>query len=149
LACDFAPGAAGLNDVYIVASRVDGLDSGAYYHRREEQSLELLKHGDFSDDAAYLTLEQDLGGDSSATLFFMADLDHVLSRLGNRGYRSAQIEAGVMLGKAYIAAYSLGRGATGLTFYDDDVTEFFSPHAAGKSCTVVVAIGVPGKRPML
>jgi SagB-type dehydrogenase family enzyme len=149
LACDFAPGTTQLNDVYIIVSRVDGLDSGAYYHRRQEQSLELLRHGDFSNDAAYLTLEQDLGGDSSATLFYMTDLDSVLSRLGNRGYRSAQIEAGVLLGKAYIAAYALGRGATGLTFYDDDVTAFFSPHAAGKSCTVVVAIGVPGKRPIV
>ncbi len=29
----------------------------------------------------------------------------------------------------YLCAYAQGRGATGLTFFDDDVTEFFSPHA--------------------
>jgi SagB-type dehydrogenase family enzyme len=149
LACDFAAGGAQLNDVYVIANRIDGLASGAYYYRRREQSLELVKQGEFSRDAAYLTLEQDLGGDSSATLFYMADLDRILRQLGNRGYRSAHIEAGVMLGKAYIAAYALGRGATGLTFYDDEVTGFFSPHAAGKSCTLVVAIGIPGKRPIV
>jgi SagB-type dehydrogenase family enzyme len=146
LACDFAPGGIQLNDVYIIVNRIDGLASGAYYYRRDEKSLELLKQGEFSADASYLTLEQDLGGDSSATLFYMADLDRVLSQLGNRGYRSAQIEAGIIGGRAYLAAYALGRGATGLTFYDDDVTAFFSPHAAGKSCTLVVAIGVPGRQ---
>jgi hypothetical protein len=29
-----------------------------------------------------------------------------------------------------------------LTFYDDDVTEFFSPHAEGKSAIFVMALGV-------
>jgi len=32
-------------------------------------------------------------------------------------------------------------GATGLTFYDDDVTRFFSPHAEGKSAIFLVAVG--------
>jgi SagB-type dehydrogenase family enzyme len=137
-----------LNEIYLIANRIDGLDPGAYYYRRKEKSLELIKSGDFSKQAAYLTLDQPLGGDASATIFFMADLKSVLGRLGNRGYRAVQMEAGVIGGKMYLGAYALGRGATGLTFYDDDVTEFFSPHAAGKSCIFVTSIGVPGKRPI-
>ncbi len=43
----------------------------------------------------------------------------------------------------YLCAYAQGLGATGLTFFDDDVTEFFSPHAENKSCLFVVALGVP------
>jgi len=35
--------------------------------------------------------------------------------------------------------------ATGLTFYDDEVTQFFSPHAAGKSVTMLVAVGKNAK----
>ena len=115
-------------------------------YRQAERALELLKPGDFSEKASYLTLEQPLGGDASATIFFMADLKTVFASLGNRGYRAAQLEAGIIGGKIYLAAYALGRGATGLTFFDDDVTEFFSPHAAGKSCMLVVSVGVPGKR---
>jgi hypothetical protein len=42
-----------------------------------------------------------------------------------------------------LAAYALGRGATGLTFYDDDTTKFFSPHAVGKSPILMAAVGVP------
>ncbi|HET9533126.1 MAG TPA: hypothetical protein VFQ92_22410, partial [Blastocatellia bacterium] len=115
---------------------------------REEKALESIKSGDFSERAAYLTLEQPLGGDSSATIFFMADLEGLLSRLGNRAYRAVQMEAGIIGGRLYIGAYALGRGATGLTFYDDDVTEFFSPHAKGKCCIFVTSFGVPGKRPL-
>ncbi|HKN13720.1 MAG TPA: hypothetical protein VJX68_11055, partial [Candidatus Binatus sp.] len=66
-----------------------------------------------------------------------------LGALGNRGYGDAHLEAGILGGRAYLAAYSLGRGATGLTFYDDDTTKFFKPHAAGKSPLLMIALGVP------
>ena len=135
-----------LNDLYLIVNRVDGLEPGAYFYRRGDRALELLKPGDFSRKASYLTLEQDLGGDASATIFFMTDLRAVLASFGNRGYRAAQMEAGIIGGKMYLTAYALKRGATGLTFYDDDVTDFFSPHATRKSCMLVVSVGVPGKR---
>ncbi|MEK6324646.1 MAG: SagB/ThcOx family dehydrogenase [Acidobacteriota bacterium] len=141
-----ARGGTPLNDLYAIVNRVDGLPPGAYFYRREDRALELLKPGDFSTRAAYLTLDQDLGGDASVTFFFMADLKTVLEAYGNRGYRAAQMEAGIIGGKMYLTAYALKRGATGLTFYDDDVTEFLSPHAKGKSCMFVVSVGVPGKR---
>ena len=36
-------------------------------------------------------------------------------------------------------------GASRLTFFDDEVTEFFSPHAAGKSVMFLVALGHPDR----
>jgi SagB-type dehydrogenase family enzyme len=142
---DFSPGRSRINDIYVIATRVDGLEPGAYVFRGDTREIEQLRAGDFSERAAYLSLDQDLGGDGGATLFFMADLDPVLKSLGNRAYRAVQMEAGIIGGKAYLAAYALGIGATGLTFYDDDVTGFFSPHSKDKSCIFETAIGVPGK----
>jgi hypothetical protein len=140
------------NDVYFVANDVGGLEPGSYYFnpssQQAEPAFELLKRGSFRKEARYLTLEQDLGGDASVTFFLMSNLGQTLAALGNRGYRVAQMEAGIIAGKMYLAAYALGRGATGLTFYDNDVTEFFSPHAADKSCMLAVSVGVPGKRPL-
>ena len=46
----------------------------------------------------------------------------------------------------YLAAYALGLGATGLTFFDDEVTRFFSPHAQGKSVMFLIALGNPARR---
>jgi ABC-type lipopolysaccharide export system ATPase subunit len=41
----------------------------------------------------------------------------------------------------YLAAYALGLGASGLTFYDDEVTAYFGPSAAGKSVMFLIAVG--------
>jgi nitroreductase len=46
-----------------------------------------------------------------------------------------------MAGKLYLAAYAQGLGASGLTFFDDDVIEFFEPHSAGKSVMFLLVIG--------
>ncbi len=135
-----------LSDTYLVVNAVDGMEPGAYYYRRESGAFELIKRGDFRREAGYLALEQPLGADSSVLICYMADLMHVLGALGNRGYRDAHLEAGILGGRAYLAAYALDRGATGLTFYDDDTTRFFEPHAAGKSPLLMVAIGVPRSR---
>jgi len=79
-------------------------------------------------------------------IFLLADLRAIFDRFGNRGYRAVQLEAGILAGKLYLAAYAQRLGATGLTFYDDDVTGFFSPHAEGKSATLLVAVGHGVKR---
>jgi hypothetical protein len=93
--------------------------------------------------SGYLCLGQSLFSQASAVLFLMSDLKKVLEALGNRGYRASQFEAGVIAGKIYLAAYALGIGASGSTFFDDAVTEFFSPHAENKSTMIAVGIGKP------
>ena len=135
-----------LNDVYLIVNAVDSLAPGAYYYHTVTADLELLKEGDFRSHAAHLGLQQDLPGDAAADVFFLAALDPILDVFGNRGYRATQLEAGIMGGKMYMAAYALRLGATGLTFFDDDVTNFFSPHAAGKSAIFLVALG-KGRKP--
>jgi SagB-type dehydrogenase family enzyme len=128
-------------DLYLTVHAVEGIEPGAYCYRPAAHALELLKRGDFRQQAAYLCLEQALGGMSSATVFFLADLDTLLETYGNRGYRLANLEAGLIGGRLYLAAYAQRFGATGLTFYDRDVVAFFSPHAAGKEAIFVTALG--------
>ena len=130
-----------LNDLYLIVNNVDGLASGAYFYARDRQELELLRAGNFRKQAGYLGLEQELPADASMDVFFLADLRRVLDRFGNRGYRAVQLEAGILGGKLYIAAYAQRVGASGLTFYDDDVVSFFSPHAKGKNAIFLVALG--------
>ncbi|MGH9533043.1 MAG: SagB/ThcOx family dehydrogenase [Terriglobales bacterium] len=143
---DFISPGEQLNDLYLIVHAVDGLKPGAYFFDRAHSSVELLKEGDFRREAHFLGLEQDLPGDASVALFFLADLKRILERLGNRGYRAAQLESGILGGKLYLAAYALRLGASGLTFYDDDVVRFFSPHADGKSAVFLTAIGHSAKR---
>ena len=131
--------------MYVIANAVDGLESGVYHYRREERALEPLMLGDFRDQAGFLGLEQDLPKDAAANVFFTVELERLAERFGDRAYRAAQLEAGVMGGRLYLAAYAQGFGASGLTFFDDETIDFLAPHAAGKSVTFLVALGKRAK----
>ncbi|MCI0454801.1 MAG: SagB family peptide dehydrogenase [Candidatus Dadabacteria bacterium] len=135
-----------LNDIYLIANDVEGIPKGAYCYHRDINALELLKEGDFRDEAGHLGLGQDIPADASIDVFLLTDLNRVLEKFGNRGYRAAELEAGIIGGRLYLGAYSQGLGASGLTFFDDDVIRFFSPHANGKSVMFLVALGKSVKR---
>lgn len=140
---DIPSDAGGFLTVHVIAHAVDGLASGAYLWR--DDVLVPVREGAFRDESRDLCLEQPLGGDGAATCFLMADLERALATLGDRGYRVAQLEAGVAAGLAYLAAYSLGHSATGLTFYDDEVSAFFGTPLA---CMLVCALGTSPDRPI-
>jgi SagB-type dehydrogenase family enzyme len=135
-----------LNDLYLIVHSVEGLKPGAYFFRRDRNTLELLREGAFRAEAHHLGLEQELPADACVDIFFLADLKRILEWYGNRGYRAVQLEAGAIGGRMYLATYAQHLGATGLTFFDDDVTDFFSPQAMDKSAIFLLAIGKPLKR---
>jgi SagB-type dehydrogenase family enzyme len=135
-----------LNAIYLIVHSVEGLKQGAYFLHRDRNALELLKEGNFRANAHHLGLGQDLPADACVDIFFLADLKPILDRFGNRGYRAVQLEAGAIGGRMYLATYAQRLGATGLTFFDDDVTNFFSPHAKSKSAIFLLAVGKPLKK---
>jgi len=130
-----------LINLYLIINAVDDLQPGSYFYHREQNKLELLREGSFRQTAGHLGLDQGLPADGSVVVFFMTDLEKVLKGFGNRGYRAAQLEASILGGKFYLASYAQNAGVTGLTFYDDAVTEFFSPHAEDKSVMFMVVLG--------
>jgi SagB-type dehydrogenase family enzyme len=128
-------------NLYLVVNAVQGVAPGAYRYDAAAHGLERLAKGEFRRQSAFLTLEQPLGGDAAAVIYFLAPLNAVLASAGDRGYRLVNLEAGIAGGRAYLAAYSLGFGASGLTFYDAEVVRFFSPRAAGEDAIFVTALG--------
>ena len=135
-----------LNTPYVIVNAVDGMAPGAYVYHAEGAQLELLKPGEERFMAGHLGLNQELAHDAAVNVYFLTDLDAVTDAMGARGYRAAQLEASIRAGRLYLSAYSMGLGATGLTFFDDEVTQFFAPHAAGKSVMFLTLLGVPQKR---
>lgn len=134
-----------LNRFFLTLHAVEGVRPGTYRYYPSLEELTLLKPGNFRGDSAYLCLGQELGGSSSFTVFLLANLDAILQQYGNRGYRIAQLEAGILGGRIYLGAYALGRGATGLTFFDDLVIGFFSPEAVGNEPIFVTSCGQPAR----
>jgi SagB-type dehydrogenase family enzyme len=128
-------------DTYLIVNAVDEIPAGAYAYRRADDALDLLRAGSFRREAGYLGLGQELPADASVNIYFLSNLEAILARFGNRGYRVAQLDAAIRGGKCYLASYALGLGATGLTFFDDEAADFFSPDASGKDVMFLVAIG--------
>jgi SagB-type dehydrogenase family enzyme len=136
------PGATHL-DLYLIVHAVEGLAPGSYRYRRGERVLERLREGRVREEAGRLGLWQELPADAAVNVYSLVDLARVCERFGGRGYRAAQLEGGVTGGRLYLAAYALGFGATGLTFFDDEVIRFFSPRTQGLAVMFLVALGHP------
>lgn len=132
-----------LLDHYVNVHAVEGVDTGAY--RLTDSGPDLIERKEsLREQSAKLCLGQALGGDSACTVFHCARLDPLLVELGSRGYRAAQLEAGVVSGRLALCAFALGLGATGLTFFDDPVSRFFDTQSQPM---LVTAVGVPATLP--
>jgi hypothetical protein len=127
---------------FVAVHAVEGVAPGIY--RWVPGNLEQIERGSFRHQAAHLCLDQPLGGDCAFDAFHCAALGVVIERTGARGYRSALLEAGTTMGRLHLAAYALADGASGITFYDDEVSAFLRTEA---SPMLVTTVGVPGYLP--
>ena len=137
------------NHLYLIVTDVVGLTPGAYLYHCDHHALEPLRT--MTEDEAralsfHLAADQDLGGDATVNIYFLANLDSILSTYGDRGYRLAHLGGALVAGKLYLAAYALNIGASGLTFYDGEIVDVFSSQAAGRIVTYLIAIGTPARK---
>jgi SagB-type dehydrogenase family enzyme len=139
---DFAGEGRTLLEHFLAVHAIGGVAPGIY--RWVQGSLEQIERGTFRQEAAHLCLDQPLGGDCAFDAFHCAPLGAVVERSGARGYRSALLEAGTAMGRLQLAAYALGHGASGITFYDDEVSAFLGTTA---SPMLITTVGVPSYRP--
>ncbi|WP_396613681.1 SagB family peptide dehydrogenase (plasmid) [Haloferax sp. S1W] len=140
---DCGENASNLVSYYCLVHAVDGIPSGAYQYFPEQNVLERL--GETSRrTAGHLALDQGVVGDAAVNVYIMANVDAIVDRVGNRGYRLAQLLGGISLGRLYLATYAHRElGGRGFTFYDDLVTEHLSPRAANQTPMTLFALGVP------
>ena len=133
---------AGLVDCYCLVHAVEGIDPGVYEYHPGTDTLEYVRETD-RETAGHLALDQSVVGDAAVNVYLVADVNAVVERFGNRGYRLAQLEGGLALGRLYLATYAhLGVGGRGFTFYDDRVADYLAPHAAQQPMTLF-ALGKP------
>lgn len=138
---DLAPAAHTHVTPLVAVHAVEGLDAGAYRHG--DGRLVPLHDSGSRRATAQLCLGQPLGGDAAYTVFFAASLDELVDAAGDRAYRVAQMEAGVAAERLQLAAFATGVGATGLTFFDEEVRGFFTTPAWP---LLTVAVGMPAYR---
>jgi|SRR5262245_16670941 len=120
----------------VTIAAVDGLEPGIYDTR-----LNLLAPRDereLRDAVGFAAMEQEHPRDAAVNVFQLGDLDAIVGRLGDRGYRWAQLEAGIRAGRLQIGAFVRGWGAAASTFFDDEVSRLLDTQ---ESPLLMVAIG--------
>lgn len=98
-------------DIFYTVHRVEGLDQGLY------RNGELLKQGDFSQKSRYLSLEQNLGGQSAVTFYFTSpEIEK---------YQKANILSGFIGHIIYLRSQIKDIGTSGIgAYYDEEAKEF-------------------------
>ncbi len=108
---------------FVLTTGVDGVPDGTYRYDSGADQLVRINDAD-RETTQHLALGQPWAGDAHVNVYLMAPVDPIVERLGNRGYRLAQLEAGVTLGRLYLAtAAHRELGGTGLTFFDRAVQD--------------------------
>jgi nitroreductase len=126
----------------VAVAAVEGLETGIYdaqlnlLHPRAEDELRAA--------VGFAAMEQEHPRIAAANVFQVADVEDVVARLGERGYRWAQLEAGIRAGRLQIGAFMRRWGAAASTFYDDEVSKLLQTDA---SPMLMVALGARRARP--
>lgn len=121
---------------FVAVHGVDSVPPGVYRWPDLEQPV----NTDITRDGlAHIAVDQGLGGDAAYVVIGA----HELESLGAREYREAQLAAGLVEGRLHLAAYGLGIGASGMTFFDSEIAGLLAAPLAG---LIFTCVGVPEYR---
>ncbi len=139
-----APSAGALYPVetYVVANRVDGLDSGIYHYSVDSHELELVKEGDFREEISEAALGQVMCSDAAAVFIWTIVFDRCARKYGERANRYVFLDAGHIAQNLLLAAEALGFGACPIAaFRDMAVNEVVGADGRKESVGYMAAVG--------
>lgn len=118
---------------WVVVHAVDETEPGIY---RWPDLDRPVRAGSLRGELYRVALDQGLPRDAA----FVVISGTLVSALDDRGYREAQLAAGLVAGRLHLAAYAQGAGASGMTFLDSEIPELLAEQVDGLLFTCV---GVP------
>jgi SagB-type dehydrogenase family enzyme len=120
---------------YVVVHDVEGLVPGIY---RWPDLSAPVRSGEMRKELYRVSLDQGLARDAAFVVIGASDV----GALDDREYRDAQLAAGLVEGRLHLLAYSLGAGASGMTFLDSDIPALLGE----KDALLFTCVGVPEYR---
>ncbi|HEY0167720.1 MAG TPA: hypothetical protein VGB75_11835 [Jatrophihabitans sp.] len=113
---------------WVVVHGVEGMAPGVY---RWPDLDTPQRQAELRDELLRIALDQYLAADAGYVVIGAIDG----AELDDRGYRDAQLAAGLVEGRLHLAAYALGATASGMTFLDTEV-----PALLGQSSDLVTLL---------
>ena len=108
-------------ETYLLVNRVEGLQPGLYRYLAIEHSLiELDLSPELSEQIIHACLEQKQVRNSAVTFMWIAVLERMTWRYGERGYRYLHLDAGHVCQNLYLAAEAIDSGVCAIGAFDED-----------------------------
>ncbi|MEO0004900.1 MAG: SagB/ThcOx family dehydrogenase [candidate division WOR-3 bacterium] len=106
-------------EVFLVAGRVQGLDSGVYHYDVERHALQLVKTGDVRSELAGAALGQTCIKNAPASIVLTCEYKRTTTRYGDRGIRYVHMEAGHIGQNVSLECVALDLGTVMVGAFDD------------------------------
>ncbi|PLS10340.1 SagB family peptide dehydrogenase [Neobacillus cucumis] len=122
---------------------VEGVPNGAYAYDKCAHGLSRIAHGDYREFLQYgLTMPTVNLFQVPLCLHIVGEKDHLKEKLGYRGYRIQQMEAGILLQRLLLVSCALGMGGHPLLGFDANQTdELYRINLKGETSLIQIPVG--------
>jgi hypothetical protein len=121
---------------FVVVHDVERSEPGVYRWPNLSRPVRAAK---LREELYRVAMEQGLARDAAFVVIGATDV----AALDDRGYREAQLAAGLVEGRLHLLAYALGASASGMTFIDSEVPATIGEPLDG---LLLTCVGVPQYR---
>jgi SagB-type dehydrogenase family enzyme len=133
----------GVIGFHLVDFALEGLPAGVYALDTETLALSPGRAGDFRSDLLAISLGQDLAADCAFALICTADMERLVSVYGDRGYRYACMDCGIIGERLQLWAVHRELGTSGIGGYYDDLANELLELPLAHGVLYITVAGVP------
>ena len=101
-------------EIYPVILRSNDFELGIYHYNVLENSLELIKSGNYTNQICEFYKNQEIVWNAPCIIFFSMVFERSMGKYGERGYRFIFLDAGHMSQNLYLTSEYLGLGVVAL-----------------------------------
>ncbi|WP_338472433.1 SagB family peptide dehydrogenase [Niallia sp. XMNu-256] len=122
---------------------IEGVPNGAYSYDNRTHAIRRLTKGDHREYLqSGLTMPNVNLYQVPLCMHVVGDRDHLIEKLGYRGYRIQQMEAGILVQRMLLVACALGMGGHPLLGFDaNQCDELYRINSKGKTSLIQVPVG--------
>ncbi len=133
-------------ETYAAVSAVEGIPSGVYHYWVPGHGLELIREGDFREEASRSALDQDMAYYAPLVLIWTGIFERCKWKYGQRAYRYVYLDAGHIAQNLALAAVGLGLGSCQIgALYDDEVNALLGVDGDRESVLYMSVVGKPAR----
>ena len=133
-------------EIYIHATRVDGLQTGLYHYDPEDHALDVLRTVDESETISRMMVQSELGCSAAAIIMISAVFARSTFKYGDRGYRFILFEAGHLSQNANLTAQEMDLATANIGGYNDRAMDrYLGFDGVNESTIYMLLVGTPAE----